>query len=277
MIEFIKKHKKGVIGTLIFHGVLVIILFTMGFSTPLPLPAEQGILINFGDVEDASGANAVQKNIEETERQSIPEQSSPEPEPSEENEEAVVTQDYEEAPAIDQKNEEKKQEEESQPREEPEEKQEEEPEEEEEKEEEREVNENALYQGRSDEDSSDNEGKTEGEGNQGDPSGSPDAEDYEDEGSKGMGGIDYSLSGRNPESLPKPEYNYEEEGKVVVEIRVDRNGNVTDAVAGVKGSTTLDSELLRAAKEAALNAKFDRKRDAPAYQKGTITYNFRLQ
>jgi TonB family protein len=92
-----------------------------------------------------------------------------------------------------------------------------------------------------------------------------------------MGNMNYSLSGRNPESLPKPEYNYQVEGKVVVEITVDKYGNVTKAVAGVKGSTTLNENLLKAAKKAALNAKFDRDPKAPAYQKGTITYYFRLQ
>ena len=92
-----------------------------------------------------------------------------------------------------------------------------------------------------------------------------------------MGGIDFSLEGRNPESLPKPEYNYQVEGKVVVEITVDKYGNVTKAEAGMKGSTTLNDKLLRAARKAALNAKFDPKPDAPAYQKGTITYYFRLQ
>ena len=92
-----------------------------------------------------------------------------------------------------------------------------------------------------------------------------------------MGGIDFSLKGRNPESLPKPEYNYPVEGKVVVEITVDRRGNVTKAEAGMKGSTTLNDNLLRAARKAALNARFDPKTDAPAFQKGTITYYFRLQ
>jgi len=48
-------------------------------------------------------------------------------------------------------------------------------------------------------------------------------------------------------------------------------------VPGVKGSTTLDANLLAAAKRAALKAKFDKKPDAPAYQKGTITYYFKLQ
>ena len=93
----------------------------------------------------------------------------------------------------------------------------------------------------------------------------------------GTNGTSFSLAGRNPESLPKPEYKYQIEGKVVVEITVDKQGNVTDAVPGVKGSTTLNEQLLSAAKKAALKAKFDKKPDAPSYQKGTITYFFRLQ
>ena len=93
----------------------------------------------------------------------------------------------------------------------------------------------------------------------------------------GTNGTSFSLAGRNPESLPKPEYYKQIEGKVVVEITVDKYGNVTDAIPGAKGSTTLDANLLDAAKKAALKAKFDKKPDAPAYQKGTITYYFKLQ
>jgi hypothetical protein len=35
--------------------------------------------------------------------------------------------------------------------------------------------------------------------------------------------------------------------------------------------------LLKVAKEAALNARFETKADAPSIQKGTITYNFILK
>jgi TonB family protein len=77
--------------------------------------------------------------------------------------------------------------------------------------------------------------------------------------------------------LPKPEYNFQAEGIVVVEVTVNQNGNVTKATAGVKGSTTLNNNLLKAAQKAALAAKFDRKSSAAAFQKGTITYHFLLQ
>ncbi len=93
----------------------------------------------------------------------------------------------------------------------------------------------------------------------------------------GNNGISYSLVARTPKALPLPQTNFKHEGIVVVEVTIDRNGNVTKATPGVKGSTTLDETLLKAAQEAALAAKFDRKPDAPAFQKGTITYYFQIR
>lgn len=90
-------------------------------------------------------------------------------------------------------------------------------------------------------------------------------------------GVSFNLDGRNASTLPKPEYNGTEEGKVVVEVTVDKTGNVVNAIPGVKGSTTLDDYLLAVAKKAALQSKFNRKPDAPAFQKGSITYRFVLQ
>lgn len=89
-------------------------------------------------------------------------------------------------------------------------------------------------------------------------------------------GYSFSLEGRNITYLQKPEYNYQNEGKVVVEITVDNNGKVISAIPGAKGSTTLDDYLLQVAKKAALMSKFDKKPNSPI-QKGTITYIFVLQ
>ncbi|MGM0641925.1 MAG: energy transducer TonB family protein [Thermotogota bacterium] len=86
--------------------------------------------------------------------------------------------------------------------------------------------------------------------------------------------INYTLAGRKAISLPKPVYNYQEEGKVVVGITVDRFGRITKAIPSVKKSTTRNKNLLQAAKMAALRAKFDKNSDAPAYQSGAITYHF---
>lgn len=89
-------------------------------------------------------------------------------------------------------------------------------------------------------------------------------------------GISFSLSGRTPVALPKPEYNIQREGIVVVEVTLDNNGNVTNAVPGVRGSTTINDYLMNSARNAALKAKFNAKHDGPRFQKGTITYHFKL-
>ena len=280
MLEFIKKHKKGILGTIAFHGILAILILSFGFSTPLPLPAEKGIMINFGNQQDATGAAELEKSEEEAEvqkQQEQQEQSKSEPNQQEQQEaEDILTQDHEEAPAVEEKKETREKEEKKpEPQDTQQDKQKDEKQEVTEPE--QKINESALYPGKSTEEAGESEGETQGEGNQGRESGTPYSDNYADTDSKGMGNMDYSLSGRNPESLPKPEYNYQVEGKVVVEITVDKYGNVTKAVSGVKGSTTLNDNLLKAAKKAALNAQFDRDPNAPAYQKGTITYYFRLQ
>ncbi|MEE4197069.1 MAG: hypothetical protein V2I54_05455 [Bacteroidales bacterium] len=273
MVEFFKKHKTGILGTIFFHAIVVVLFMLFGYSTPLPLPGEEGILINFGEDEIAAGT--IEPQTAEPEKQQTVEESeetttetSPTP-----TEDGSITQDFEEAPAVKEQGEKKETEEVKEETE----KETQEEKTEEKVEEEREVNQQALFPGRNkDQDKNSNEGVSEGEGNQGAKTGSTDSDNYSDLNSSGNNGINFSLEGRNPESLPKPEYNYQIEGKVVVEITVDRYGNVIDANPGVKGSTTLEASLLSAAKKAALKARFDRKPDAPV-QKGTITYYFRLQ
>jgi len=122
-----------------------------------------------------------------------------------------------------------------------------------------------------------NQGTAGGTGNQGVETGSVGANVYGDGTGSGTRGISYDLAGRTPTKLPNPTYDIQSEGIVVVEVTVDRNGIVIKAVAGVKGSTTLEDYFLRVATEAALAAKFDAKPDAPIYQKGSITYHFILR
>lgn len=121
------------------------------------------------------------------------------------------------------------------------------------------------------------EGIAGGEGNQGVKTGTVGAPNYGPGGGPGNGTISYSLGNRGFQSLPVPKYDIQKEGVVVVEISVDRSGNVTKAVAGVKGSSTLDDDLLKVAHDAAMKAKFNRSDDAPLLQKGNITYIFRLK
>jgi colicin import membrane protein len=136
---------------------------------------------------------------------------------------------------------------------------------------------NALANSKNAGTGSTSEGIAGGTGNQGDPRGSVDS-NVRGEGS-GLGdkGISYDLQGRGFQKLPPPKYDYQGEGRVVVEVSVDRSGKVIQAVPGTKGSTTLDEYLLKVAKDAAMEARFEAKPDAPLFQKGTITYNFILK
>jgi TonB family protein len=78
-------------------------------------------------------------------------------------------------------------------------------------------------------------------------------------------------------SLPLPDYGVQKAGRVVVRIMVDRDGNVTDAIPGIEGTTVQDRLLWSAAKKAALQAHFSANSKAPLSQEGTITYIFKLQ
>ena len=120
------------------------------------------------------------------------------------------------------------------------------------------------------------EGNTGQPGNQGALNGDPNSTNRV--GGGGGNGINFNLAGRSFGSTPpKPEYNSKAEGKVVVEIRVDRSGTVVSASPGKAGTTTNDPVLREAAKAAALKAKFNSDPNAAEIQVGTITYTFILQ
>lgn len=91
--------------------------------------------------------------------------------------------------------------------------------------------------------------------------------------SQGIGGWgDFSLQGRKCIDLPKPRYNSNVEGTVVVEITVDKNGVVI--ATSVKVGSSPNEALRAAAVEAAKKARFDSSSKSVT-QVGTITYKFR--
>lgn len=260
---------RGILGSFLVHITIIVLLIILGFSTPLPLPGEEGILINFGDDEQGMGLREPRPSPRET--ASTPVQATPE-----RVEESPITQDFEEAPSLPTPKPETK------PKPTPEKPKEPTPEKPKEEtkpveEKPREIDRKTLFPGQRPDGDSSGEGETGKNGNQGDPSGSPDSQNREGGAAAGDGGISFSLGNRTYSSLPKPEYSLQKSGTVVVEVTVDRNGNVTQVRGGVRGSTTYDTELVRAAETAARRAKFNMNPNAPAYQTGTITYVFKLQ
>ena len=94
-------------------------------------------------------------------------------------------------------------------------------------------------------------------------------------GEGGGSGIAFSLAGRGSNELHKPTATSPANGSIVVEIRVDQEGNVVFAKAVWKGTTLTDKNLWRLCEQAAKDSKFTAKPDAPELQKGKITYIFR--
>lgn len=84
--------------------------------------------------------------------------------------------------------------------------------------------------------------------------------------------ISYSLIDRNAYSLPPPIYTCIEGGKVVINIKVDASGYVTEADFNDQSSGTSNGCLVDNAIAYALKARFNP--DSKVSQIGTITYLF---
>jgi TonB family protein len=225
------------------------------------LPEEQGILVDFGNSNKGFG------NFEP--QMSNPAPAQPQPQTRQETQpEETITQDTEETVALPSKPVEKPAE---KPAEKPVEKPKETAKPAEEKPAERTPDPRATFPGRGNAGNATSQGEAGGAGNQGVPSGAPNVHVYGDGIEVGGG-----LAGRGIEGgMPKPDYNINEQGKVVVSITVDKDGKVIIAVPGAKGSTTSDARLYEAARKAALKTKFVRNPNV-VEQTGTITYIFKL-
>lgn len=206
----------------------------------------EGILIDFGDDTDGSGAQNVA--LSQAEETYVP--------PAESHEE-YLTQEHEQAPVL--TTGERQQERANASAEQP-----------------RQVNRRALFPGRSTTSEATSQGSgTNTAGNRGHESGG-------DGSSAGTGtgteGISFDLKGRRAiGSLPTPAYESNDaQGIVIVEITVDAAGRVQSAAFKPQGSTTQDARLLDAALKAARQARFTAS-EANAVQTGTITYEFRLR
>ena len=253
MIKPTKNRRKAIIGTVLFHIGLLLCFIFMGLTYQIPPPPEEGITINFGYQDFGSGSEQAEQIVEE---QEITPQEIVNNNPVVED---ISTQDIEETPTTKlneqlEKPEEVKKIEEKKP--------------------EPVVNTKALYPGKK-QNNSNSQGISEGQGDQGSQDGDLNSNAYTG-GGIGTNGIAYQLGGRTIAEIKKPNYDSQQQGKVVVTIRVDRNGKVISATAGAKGSTTTNAYLYSKAKEAALKTTFEANTTAPEIQVGTIIYNFKL-
>ncbi|MDB2606932.1 energy transducer TonB [Zobellia sp.] len=129
---------------------------------------------------------------------------------------------------------------------------------------------------KSDGNASGSEGDDNRAGDKGQPDGDPYATSYYGSPGSGSGTGGYGLNGRSLVGKGQVKQQCNEEGRVVVKIIVDRNGNVVSATPGVKGTTNNSPCLLDPAKKTAFKHKWNLDSNAPSQQVGFVVVNFKL-
>ncbi|MCD8091378.1 MAG: energy transducer TonB [Bacteroides sp.] len=272
----------GIVGALLVHVAIIALLILVGFTLPEP-SEEDGIPVMLGEVPDALGAadpSLVKVDV-------MPEEVAP-PQVQETAEQEIITQETEETVAIKPKAEPKKKEVKKPEKTEAEKAEEarklaEAKAERERKEaiakaerERKEAEEAARKRvagafGKGAQMGS--KGNTQGEGIQGSPTGN--AATGATTGTGGYG--TFNLGGRSigEGGLPRPAYNVQDEGRVVVTITVNPAGQVI-ATSINRQTNTVNPALRKAAEDAARKARFNAV-SGLNNQTGTITYYFNLK
>ncbi|MDR0700571.1 MAG: TonB family protein [Tannerella sp.] len=282
-MKFNKDDIYALTGTIIIHLALVLLLYFCILKTTVP-NEDSGIVVNFGDLYTAVGTFEPQ-HAAPTPPKTLPPQFQPKPAPPGEK---LITQDQEETVAIpdSRKKQEEKQAVDEKVRREQEERDrerkrlEEEEENRRRREEELRKKEEAISNqvsnafGTASSKQNQQGNASPDVANHGNPFGNSDAGAYQNV----TGGFGtFNLNGRyiGQGGLPQPMDNGQEEGKIVINITVDPDGNVISYKIG--RGTNIDNTLMRkSALEAAGRAKFNKIKDTDN-QNGTITYHYKLK
>ncbi|MCL2027108.1 MAG: energy transducer TonB [Bacteroidales bacterium] len=239
--------------TIIFLGLLWILLLLFSLKRPYPPPPEYGVEVNLGNSIDGMGD--IQPDISENVSQIAPSSSA--------SQEHLATQDNsdvalpsQQQPSTQRPTQTTQETTQPQP----------------EQPQQPQINQAALFPPRNPAQGG-NEGTTGRPGDQGQEDGSKTGTAYSGTAGSG-GGVSFNLSGRQASNLAKPAYDSPDQGTVVVRIWVNANGTVIRAEAGQRGTTVNDRNLWRTAEQAALRSSFTPDRNAPEQQVGTISYRF---
>jgi TonB family protein len=258
----------SILGTLLFHLIILVILGFTVLRTTVP-DEEAGILVNFGNVDAAAGTFEPQyTGVTPPQQTVVP--ASPRPVPAREN---LLTQDVEESVSIAEaarKREERRKEEERRKAEEEVRRQAEQ------KQQQQDAISNRVagaFGAGSAAGNSQGDAPA-GSGNQGNPFGNS------DQGANtGVGGYgSFNLNGRSLAAggLPRPAYNVQEEGRIVINITVDPKGSVISSEIAIRGTNIDNASMRQSALEAARRARFN-SITGSNNQSGTITYIYTLK
>ncbi|MEH6307321.1 energy transducer TonB [Olivibacter sp. CPCC 100613] len=252
----------------VFVAFLLLCFFWMLSQPPVEF-GTGGLIVNYGTVDEGMGDDYMsldEPSMDPNANQTRPDKVIPNEEPTpvasqETNDKAVVTQDAEDAPAVVTK--EKVKPTSTTPTITP-----------EKKESKPTVNPNALYTGKKNKGVGVGDGTGSTPGNQGSAQGNNMATNY-GEGGAGNGLV--GLPNRSFAVRPQIEDKGQLSGRVAVEITVDRNGVVTRARAGAKGTTLSDASLWEKCEAAVRNARLNATDGGPELQSGIVVFNFKVK
>ena len=278
MKYFKTKHEKDSARiTTLLAVILILLIFIVG-PTYLDPPEEYGVAVNFGTTDFGSGniqpkepiKSETKEIIEEIKEQQ--EVVKPEPSTPQDTKEEVLTEDNAESIAMKKQKEAERQKaiEEAKAKAEAERIEREKKAQEEKK---KKLDDLIGGIGKTDGKETGGEGDDNKAGDKGQLDGDPYAPTYFGEPGSGGGGNGYGLRGRGRPTNSKVVPECDEEGSVVVEIQVNRNGNVVSAVPGKLGTTGAIC-LYEAAKKTAMTYKWPADSKAPTKQVGFVVINF---
>jgi hypothetical protein len=136
------------------------------------------------------------------------------------------------------------------------------------------INPNALYKGKKNNGTGQGDGTGNTPGNQGSINGDPNAPNY-GEGGSGNGTIPLALSRfSNVKSIND---NGQQTGKIAVKVRVNKNGTVVSATAGAKGTTFSDQNLFRLCESAMLGSTKDNPQAGDENRAFIVIFNFKVK
>ncbi|GAB2983297.1 hypothetical protein GCM10027049_20460 [Mucilaginibacter puniceus] len=261
-------YPKAFAATGIVLALVMAMCYFIVFSTPHKADdGTGGILVNYGTTDEGMGSDYMsieEPSVAEKANNTLPDKVNPNPTTdqqtaTENSDKNVVTQNTEDAPEVAANTKKTSNTVATQPS----------------KEAKPSVNQNALYKGPTNNGAGQGDGTTGTPGNQGKPEGSTLTNNYDGTGS-GNGGNLTGLGQRSFISRPNVSYDGRNTGKIVVDIRVDKGGNIIYARAGARGTTISDSRLLQKCEDAVMRSRVSPLESAPETQMGQVVFVFKV-
>lgn len=265
-----KRRNKALVITIVFHVVALVLFLFFGLTQPVPLPKDAGASVEFGWDAESGADIAVPTTPSQPEPQPT-EQTQPTEEPEEVAEDVAQEEESDIAVPEPKESEAEKEDKPEEPAEVEKPAEKEQPVEQEPEPTVDQRLSDAL--GKLGESSGEGQGDKEGPGDQGQPEGT------DGKGALGGGSGSWQLEGRSMlDGYGTKITDTKEEGVVVLNIWVNRQGKVTKVQPNLRESNTTSQYLINLAKNDVLNNfRFNGDPGAAIEQKGKVRYVFRLK